>query len=223
VSVLPLILLYGLTTTRDAVHAAQAAPTWPGQRKFPAAKRARKAARTPGLPRVPAMPPLPGSRAHVKHAHPSHHVPPIQASTVAPHHDDSSTHLHDLHAAPPEPEHTQAEPSAPTAHVHVPAAAHVETHHASVPGDVSVAAAQRILVGLGWRGAGTTKGPVQASLTDGLFGPATAGNWAQSARKRGLDPMFARLGPKSAHVNPATYAKLAALAEPNSVVGVRIP
>jgi hypothetical protein len=85
----------------------------------------------------------------------------------------------------------------------------------------SVAQAQSVLRGLGWRGAGTTKGPVQKSMTDGLYGPATAGNWKQSARKRGLDPTFTRLGPRDVMVNPKTFAALSKLS--GTVSGIHIP
>lgn len=92
------------------------------------------------------------------------------------------------------------------------------------PGNVAVSDAQRILVGLGWRGHLTTSGPLHPELKDGEFGPVTADDWAQSARKRGLDPTFARVGPTTAHVDRKTYETLKQVAQSKGAVIVgRIP
>jgi hypothetical protein len=58
----------------------------------------------------------------------------------------------------------------------------------------------------------TTQGPVSPLLQDGEYGPVTHDDWQQSARKRGLDPTFVRLGPNTAQVDPDTYNALRAVA-----------
>jgi hypothetical protein len=112
---------------------------------------------------------------------------------VLPQENAQQESLPELHAAPPEP-------------------AAATTAETPPPAGTSVASVQRILVGLGWRGHLTTQGALQPSLTDGEYGPVTHDDWQQSARKRGLDPAFERLGPNTVEVNPDTYAALRELA-----------
>lgn len=90
------------------------------------------------------------------------------------------------------------------------------------PFAVSIATIQRILVGLGWRGHGTTHGALQPELTDGLWGPVTRDDWQTSAHTHGVDPTIERLGPETAHVDPDAYAALRSLAaQRGAVVGGR--
>jgi hypothetical protein len=64
---------------------------------------------------------------------------------------------------------------------------------------------------------------VSPDLTDGLYGPVTALDWAQSANKRGLNPAIVRLGPNRAHVDPATMGELQRLASASVVGSIYIP
>lgn len=82
------------------------------------------------------------------------------------------------------------------------AAAHTTPLHEMAPThEVLVADAQRIAITLG-----------QSLKPDGLFGPKTAGAWATLARKRGLEPSFVRIGPRTASVDAHTLAALHAAA-----------
>jgi peptidoglycan hydrolase-like protein with peptidoglycan-binding domain len=64
---------------------------------------------------------------------------------------------------------------------------------------------QRLLNRLGW----TTK----QVKPDGLFGPSTRGAWGESAKKRGLSPLFERVDGKNATVDQQTLAALEAVAK----------
>ena len=205
------------------------------------AMRGGKSERRKGTRHAPRWPRHPSARALVSrhrraathaHAHaPPPPPPPTHAATPAdqtqaeerrtvhhdahePHapvHHDSGTHLHELHQHHREP---------------VDASAHVEQHHqahkAHKTRPTSVAAVQKILVSLGWRGHKTTKGPLRVELTDGLYGPTTRDDWQQSAHKRGLATTFVRLAPKSVHVDARTYAALRRLADERGAVSGRI-
>jgi peptidoglycan hydrolase-like protein with peptidoglycan-binding domain len=64
--------------------------------------------------------------------------------------------------------------------------------------EILVADAQRIAIARG-----------EALKPDGLYGPKTAAAWARVATAKGLDPTFARLGPRTVSVDAATYKALA--------------
>lgn len=75
----------------------------------------------------------------------------------------------------------------------------------------TVASLQNILIGLGWR---STTIPRPGAKDFGLFGPKTAGAWAQSAGSRKLNPTFQRASATEAFVDPTTLAALAAQSQP---------
>lgn len=79
----------------------------------------------------------------------------------------------------------------------------------------STASVQDILVRLGWRDRDKTTGPLSGKLTDGTYGATTAGNWAQSARKRKLDPYIVKKSAdgKQVTVREKTFLALKVVAD----------
>ena len=226
-----LLALPYLFARREANSTAGKSPYNHRRHKWPGRKHPPPARIMPGMPAAPAMKSEePANQVDEKDHHEEKHEGPGNVRFV---HRDDVQPVEDLHT-----------------HHEVPtdANAHVEEHHEarkprhrprrrvikmpvqrivarpqSAPGDANVADLQRILVGLGWRGRLTTKGPVSPDLTDGLYGPVTALDWAQSANKRGLNPAIVRLGPNRAHVDPATMGELQRLASASVVGSIYIP
>lgn len=210
-NLLPIAVLYLVSKLRSGNGAAQ--PSWP-EPKHPPPKRARHAAPAKHARPALAHPPQPDTNEAVHEPHPAQQH---QAANTAPTGQAKPrkrkrkgvkfTDLSFAHMA-------DADPSQhPTDVPHVqpaPAASNVETHQAS---DVvySVARIQAVLRGLGWTGDNATKASHPAmspDLTDGDYGPVTAGNWVRSARKRQLDPTIERIDGQHVHVNPDTFAAL---------------
>lgn len=211
---------------------ATAEPTWPSRKHPPPRKATHPAAKRAAAKQSAAK--------HVARTHPA-----ASQAAQAVHHAAAPEHAPHDHAMPVHTEHDSTERGpdlsalnfqmapqhrpAAAHHAHVappPAASTADTDTAEPPapgeGEYSVDQVQRILVSLGWRGHLTTKGALQPELTDGLFGPVTSDDWQQSARKRGLDPTFVRLGPRSVHVVPETYRTLRDVARSmgGNVVGI---
>ncbi len=234
----PLLLLLGLKALGDSSPSSSRATTtrrtrsahkWPTPRHAPALK-------------MPSLPPMP-HEAPDDHATPADHAQGGDEAPPAPEqHDSAGTdatdhgeHLSDLHAHPHEPAHAAQHveqharpqhtvrdyaPNTPVRRVRARPAPRPRPAPGD-SGDRTVASLQRVLVALGWTGRLTTKGAVQPSLKDGLCGPVTFDDWAQSARKRGLDPTIVRMAPNVARVNPATFAALSRAG--GGVSGLRLP
>jgi hypothetical protein len=225
---IPLLLLLLMSGKGGARGARE--PAWPSRRSppprrarhAPAHKNAARAARHEAPSTHPAAH-AEHAQEHAEHAAPHDHTMPVQTEQGQPFKslDFSQAHAEPAHPGQPyknlDFSHARAEP----AHA---STADTQTAEPPAPnaGEYSVDAVQRILVALGWRGHLTTKGPLLDALTDGLYGPVTHDDWQQSANKRGLDATFVRLGPRSVHVDPATYDALRALAKDKggNVVGI---
>jgi hypothetical protein len=98
---------------------------------------------------------------------------------------------------------TPKAPSTPTARPSTPKAPTSATKNM----DANTLDVQGVLLRLGW--------PTSKDLTDGTYGGMTAGYWAQSSRKRGLDPYIVKktADGKTVTVREATYLKLKAVAD----------
>lgn len=216
-NLLPIAVLYLVSKLRSN---GSAQPSWPGP-NHPPPKRARhgrkhpaqpdtneaihdthpaeqhQAANDAGVPIVHTGEAIIHKRATASKRKPSKRKPRGKAFKDLNFADlasaDPSQHPADVPAAQPAPAHSN-----------------VETHQS---GDVvyTVARVQAVLRGLGWTGDNQTKATrksVSPDLTDGNYGPVTAGNWVRSAHKRGLDPTIDRVDGQHVTVNPDTYAAL---------------
>jgi len=233
VNIVPLMLLWAFTKFGGDKHG----PSWPTPKHPPPRhpQRRRKHARH-GVPRVPHVPPMPHHDRTHEHAerHPAvhhapgmiPHMPHVEMKPPAEHEDHTLVHHAPVHHVQPHVvHHTHHDVNHGTAE---PTPLHELHQDPPAPPDATpevpafqVSQVQAVLRGLGWKGAGTMKGPLSSDLTDGLYGPVTAGDWAQSARKRGLNPVAERLGPTTMHVDPGTYAALKSVAQQSgAVVGI---
>lgn len=209
-----------------ATHARRAKTKWPTVKHPPPRKL--------GIPDMPPMPAMPHEKAHdnpAEEAKASDHSADVHKPSVVTHHADATSHataptaVHHDASAPVEQHAKPHVTTLPIQHIRIPLFKSSPRAAKPAPvsvarGDVSIEQTQKILRDLGWKGHLTTKGPVSRDLTDGLYGPTTHDDWVQSANKRGLDPRFDRLGPKSVRVNPDT---LAALKRVTGVSGIYIP
>jgi hypothetical protein len=202
------------TTKRVQRAHRKRTPRWPTVKQVPPLAATMPA--VPAMPHeVPDAPTTTPAEQAARGDEPANGGMGAQTADAADADANTYQQLADIHARPIAPAH---------------ASQHVEQHarptkrrkRPAVGVEVrSVADAQKVLRGLGWKGHLTTKGALSRDLTDGDYGPVTRDNWQQSARKRQLVPLFERVGPKTVRVNAGTYAALAKLS--SGVAGLRLP